>query len=115
MIKVLPEFAAPRRWWNWLAAIFAIDLLWFCSMYPVVPRSVPAAALEAFLPVPLLLYIYTAVRALFWVSKRPWAGWAKHSLVAALALAVAAAGIWMVDWTVVHTSAEYGYQSIRSL
>ena len=84
-------------------------------MYPVVPRSVPAAALEAFLPVPLLLYIYAAVRALFSISKRAWAGWAKHSLVAALALAVAAAGIWMVDWTVVRTSAEYGYQSIRSL
>ena len=107
--------ATPRRWGYWALAIVAADLLWFCSMYPLVPRSVFAAVLEAFLPVPLLLYIYVALRVLFWVANRPWAGWLRQSATAILALAIGALGIWMVDWTVIHTSAEYGYQTIRNL
>jgi hypothetical protein len=115
MIEPLPKFSAPRRWWTWVAAIVAADLLWFCSMYPIVPRSMSAAALEALLPVPLLLYIYVVVRVLFWISKRPWSGWARRSACTVLAVVAGATGIWMVAWIVVHTSAVYGYIPIKSL
>jgi len=109
------NLAVPRRWWHWGVAILAADIIWFCSMYPVVPKSVSAAALEALLPVPLLLYVYLAVRCLFWVSERPWSRWTRQSLSAAFAVAAGALAIWMVDWAIVHTSAEYGYLMIRRL
>jgi hypothetical protein len=115
MVEISANFTSPRRWWHWAFAILVADVLWFCSMYPVVPRTVAAAALEALLPVPLLIYVYLAARCLFWVSERPWARLTRHSLVAAFALSAAALGIWMVDWAVVHTSAEYGYLMIRRL
>ena len=84
-------------------------------MYPVVPKTVAAAALEALLPVPLLLYVYVAARCLFWVSERPWSAWTRQSLIAAFALGAGAVGIWMVDWAVIHTSAEYRYLMIHRL
>jgi hypothetical protein len=115
MIEILPSFATPRRRWHWAIAILVADLLWFCSMYPLVPRSVAAAALEALLPVPLLLYVYGTARCLFWVSRRPWSAWTRQSLIAAVAVSAGAGGIWMVDWAVVHTSAEYGYLMIHRL
>jgi hypothetical protein len=115
MIEILPNFAAPRRWWHWAVAFLVADLLWFCAMYPVVPRSVGAAVLEALLPMPLLIYVYVAARCLLWVSRLPWSSWTRQFLGAAIALAAGAAGIWMVDWAVIHTSAEYGYMVIRSL
>lgn len=113
MIEPLGKFAFPRRWWHWVVAILAAELLWFCSMYPVVPRTAGAAALEALLPLPLIGYIYLAVLGLFWISARNWSRWPRRVLVAAVALSVGAAGVWMVDWAVVHTSAEFGYQLIR--
>lgn len=64
---------------------------------------------------PLLIYVYFAARFLFWVYERPWTRLARQSAGVAIGLAAGAAGIWMVDWTVVHTSAEYGYMVIRSL
>jgi hypothetical protein len=115
MIEIMPNFTAPRRWWHWAAAILVADVLWFCSMYPLVPRTVGAAALEALLPLPLLIYVYVAARCLLWVSKRPWSRWTRQSLGAAIALGAGAVGIWMVDWAVIHTSAEYGYLMIRRL
>lgn len=115
MIEILPNFTAPRRWWHWLVAILVADVLWFCAMYPVVPRTLGAAVLEALLPMPLLIYVYIAARCLLWVSKRPWSSWTRQSLGAAIALGAATVGIWMVDWAVVHTSAEYGYLMIRRL
>jgi hypothetical protein len=115
MTEILPKVAFPRRWWHWAVAILAADLLWFCAMYPVVPRTVGAAALEALLPVPLLIYVYIAARCLFWISERPWPRLTRQSLIGAMALGAGAVGIWMVDWAVIHTSAEYGYQVIRRL
>jgi hypothetical protein len=115
MIEILPEFSAPRRWWHWAAAILVADALRFCSMYPIVPRTVCAAALEALLPIPLLIYVYVAALCLLWVSKRRWSRWTRRSLGTAIALGAAAMGIWMVDWAIIHTSAEYGYLMIHRL
>jgi hypothetical protein len=115
MMEILPNFAAPRRWWQWAAAILIADVLWFCSMFPLVPRTVGAATLEAILPMPLLIYVYVAARCLLWVSRRPWSFWTRQSLGAAIALGAGAVGIWVVAWAVVHTSAEYGYMMIRTL
>jgi hypothetical protein len=115
MIELLPNFAARHRWWHWAGAILVADVLWFCSMYPVVPRTAGAAALEALLPMPLLIYVYVVARCLVWVSKRPWSRWTRQSLGTAIALGAGAAGIWMVVWAVIHTSAEYGYMMIRKL
>ena len=84
-------------------------------MYPVVPRTLGAAALEALLPMLLLVYVYVAARCLLWVSKRHWSRWTRHSLGTAIALGAGAVAIWMVDWTVIHTPAEYGYFMIRRL
>jgi hypothetical protein len=96
-----PAAGIRRRWWKWVAVILAADLAWFCALYPVLPRSVSAAVLEALLPVPLFAYIYVVWRLLFWVSNR--------------GIAAIAGGIWMVDWTVIHTSAEYGYSLMHRL
>jgi len=115
MIEILPNFAAPYRWWHWAVAILVADVLWICAIYPVVPRSVCAADLEALLPIQLLIYVYLAARCLLWVSKRPWSRWTRHSLGTAIALGAGAVGIWMVDWAVIHTSAEYGYLMIHRL
>jgi hypothetical protein len=113
MIEPLPSLAFPRRWWHWVVAILAAELLWFCALYPLVPRTAGAAALEALLPLPLIGYIYLAVLGLFWISGRNWSRWARRLLVTAIALTVGAAGIWMVDWAVIHTSAQFGYLLIR--
>jgi hypothetical protein len=115
MIEILPNFSAPRRRWHWAVAILVAEVVWFCAMYPVVPRTVGAAVLEALLPVPLFIYVYGMARCLLWVSKRPWSRWTRQSLGTAIALGAGAAGIWMVDWTVVHTTAEYGYLMIHRL
>jgi hypothetical protein len=115
MIEILPNFAAPPRWWHWAVAILVADVLWFCAMYPVVPRTFGAAALEALLPVPLLIYVYIAARCLLWISQRSWSRWTRQSLAAAIALGAGGVGIWMVDWAVIHTSAEYGYLMINRL
>jgi hypothetical protein len=115
MMDLLPNSAFPRRWWHWLVIILAAELLWFCFMYPLVPRTAPAAAFEALLPLPLLGYIYVAVQCLLWISRRHWSRWMRQLLTAAIAVSVGAAGIWIIDWAVIHTSAEFGYQSIRGL
>jgi hypothetical protein len=115
MLKMPPDFAAPSRWWHRATAILIADLLWFCFMYPIVPRSMSAAALEALLPVPLILYVYAAARCLFWISERPWSLWIRRSVTTAAALGTGAGGIWMVAWVVVNTTAVYGYMSIRNL
>src|SRR5580704_15792953 len=104
MIESLSNSAFPRRWWHWVLVVLAAEVLWFCFMYPVVPRSVPAAAFEALLPLPLLGYSYLAVQALVWISARSWSPWTKRLLSAVIALSVVAAGIWVVDWAVIHTS-----------
>ncbi|HTB66307.1 MAG TPA: hypothetical protein VK727_08765 [Steroidobacteraceae bacterium] len=115
MIEILPNFTTRRRWWHWAVAILIADLVWFCSMYPVVPRTAGAAVLEALLPMPLLIYVYAAARCVLWISQRPWSSWTRLSVGAAIALAAGVVGIWMVDWAVIHTSAEYGYLMIRRL
>jgi hypothetical protein len=115
MIEILPDFAAPRRWWHWAVAILVADVLWFCAMYPVVPTTAGAAALEALLPIPLLIYVYVAARFLLWVSQRRWSRWTRQSAGAAIALGAGGVAIWMVDWTVIHTPAEYCYMMIGRL
>jgi hypothetical protein len=116
MIEVVSESAAfPSRWWHWIVVSIAAELLWFCFMYPVVPKTVPALILEALLPLLLLGYIYLAVQCLVWISGRSWSLWTRRVLAAAIAVAVGAVGIWMVDWVVVQTPVEFGYHLIRSL
>jgi hypothetical protein len=114
-VQLLSNPVFPRRWWHWLLAALAAEVLWFCFMYPLVPRSLPAVAFEALLPLPLMGYIYLAVRCLLWISGRSWSRWPKRLLSSAIALSVVAAGVWVVDWAVLHTSAEFGYQSILRL
>ena len=114
-MDLMPDSAFPRRWWQWLLVLLAGELLWFCFMYPVVPRTASAAAFEALLLLPLLAYIYLAVQGLWWISRRCWARLTRQCLGAALALGAAAAGIWIVDWAVIHTSAEFAYLSIHGL
>ncbi len=109
----MPDLAFPRRWWHWVVVILGAELFWFCLMYPIVPRTLGAAAFEAFLPLPLLGYIYLAVLCLFWISRRGWSRWASRPLSILIALSVGAAAIWVVDWAVIHTSAEFGYEVIR--
>jgi hypothetical protein len=113
MIESQSNFAFPRRWWHWVVGILAAELLWFCVLYPLVPRTAAAAAFEALLPLPLIGYIYLAVLSLFWISRRNWSRWTKGALSTAIALSVGAAGIWMIDWAVIHTSAQFGYHLIR--
>jgi hypothetical protein len=116
VIEVLSKSAAfPNRWWHWVLVSLAAELLWFCFLYPLVPKSVPAAVLEALLPLLLLGYMYLAVRCLWWISKRSWSLWTRRVLAAAIVVAVGAVGIWAVDWVVVQTPAEFGYHVIRSL
>jgi hypothetical protein len=115
MIELLSNSAFPRRWWHWVIVALAAEVLWFCFMYPLVPRTVPAAAFEALLPLPMLGYIYLAVQVLLWIFGRKWSRWTKRLLGTAIALSVVAAGIWMIDWAVIHTSAEFGYQLLRRL
>ena len=115
MIKLLPNFDYPRRWWQWAAAALAAELLWFCAMYPLVPKTVGALAFEAVIPLPLLGYIYLAVVCLLWISKWSWPRWTKQLLGTAIALSVVAAAIWVVDWAVLNTSAEFLYLPIRGV
>jgi hypothetical protein len=93
MIEILPNCAGPRRWWHWAVAILVADVLWFCSMYPVVPKTFGAAALEALLPIPLLIYVYVAAQCLLWVSKRPWSRWTRQCVGTALAVGAGAVGL----------------------
>jgi hypothetical protein len=116
MIELLSKSAAfPNRWWHWVLVTLAAELLWFCFMYPLVPMTVPAAAIEALLPLLLLGYIYLAVQCLLWISRRSWSRWTRLSLGTAFALGVGAAGIWIVDWVVIQTPVEFGYHLIRRL
>ncbi len=115
MMERLSQSAFPRRWWHWVVVALVAELLWFCFMYPLVPQSLSAAALEALLPLPLLGYIYLAVQCLVWISGRNWSRWTRRLLNAAIALSVVAAGIWIIDWAVIHTSAVFGYHSIHTL
>ena len=115
MIKLLPDLDYPRRWWHWAAAALIAELLWFCAMYPLVPKTVGALAFEALLPLPLLIYIYLAVVCLLWISKWSWPRWTKQLLSTAIALSAVAAAIWIVDWAVLNTSAEFGYLPIRGV
>src|SRR5580658_10603279 len=113
MVEQLANSAFPRRWWHWVLVTLAAELLWFGFLYPLVPRTVPALALEALLPLLLLGYIYLAVRCLLWISERSWSLWTRRLLTAAIALGVGAVGIWIVDWAIVQTPAEFGYQLMR--
>jgi hypothetical protein len=115
MIKLLPNLDYPRPWWQWAAAAVIAELLWFCGMYPLVPKTVGALAFEAVLPLPLLVYIYLAVVCLLWISKWSWPRWTKQLLGTAIALSVVAAAIWVVDWAVLNTSAEFRYLTIRGV
>ena len=115
MIDLLSNSGFPRRWWHWVLVALVAEVLWFCFMYPLVPTSLSAAAFEALLPLPLLGYIYLAVQCLLWISERNWSRWTKRLLNTVIALSVVAAGIWIIDWAVIHTSAVFGYQSIHNL
>jgi hypothetical protein len=113
--ELLGNSTFPRRWWHWVLVAFAAELLWFCFMYPVVPRTVPALTLEALLPLLLLGYLYLGVRCLLWISRRSWSRWTRRVLTTAIAVGVGAVGIWIVDWAVVQTPAEFGYQLLQRL
>lgn len=115
MIDLLPNSARPRHWWQWTIVIVAAELLWFCLMYPLVPGTVAAAVIEALLPLPLLGYVYLAVRCLFWIARQNWSPWMRRFLGVALALSVGAAGVGLIAVIVVRTSAQFGYQSIHGL
>jgi|HubBroStandDraft_5_1064220.scaffolds.fasta_scaffold23008_3 hypothetical protein len=115
MIELLSKPAFPRLWWHWVLVALAAEVLWFCFMYPLVPRSLPAVAFEALLPLPLMGYIYLAIQGLLWISGRRWSRWTKRLLSAAIALSVVAAGVWVVDWAVLHTSAAFEYRMILRL
>jgi hypothetical protein len=115
MIERLTHSEFPRRWWHWLVVALVAEVLWFCFMYPLVPTSLSAVAFEALLPLPLLAYIYLAVQGLAWISGRRWSPWTKRVLNAAIALSVVAAGIWIIDWAVIHSSVVFGYHSIHNL
>src|SRR5579862_8840925 len=103
----------PRLWWHWLLVIVVAELMWFCALYPLVPKSVGAAVLEALLPLPLLGYLYLAALGLFWISARTWSVWTRRLLGSVIVLAAGAVGIWMIDWAVIHTPAEFSYFLIR--
>jgi hypothetical protein len=115
MIEQLANPAFPRRWWHWVLVTLAAELLWFCFMYPLVPRTLPAVAVEALLPLLLLGYLYLAVQCLVWISRRSWSVWTRRVLSTAIAIGVGAVGIWIVDWAVVQSPVEFGYQLIRRL
>jgi hypothetical protein len=115
MIDLLSNSGFPRRWWHWVVVALVAEVLWFCFMYPLVPTSLSAAAFEALLPLPLLGYIYLAAQCLLWISGRSWSRWTKRLLNTAIALSVVVAGIWIIDWAVIHTSAVFGYHSIHNL
>jgi hypothetical protein len=82
-------------------------------MYPLVPRTIAAAAIEALLPLPLLGYVYLAVRCLFWISERNWSGWTRGLLGTAIALSVGMVAFGTIAVAVVNTSAEFGYQLLH--
>jgi len=115
MIRSLSDSPFPRRWWHWLVLVLAAELLWFGFMYPLVPRSVPAVAFEALLPLPLLGCMYLAMQGMLWITSRNWASWTKQLLAATLVLGVIAAGIWLIDWSVIHTPIVFSYQLIHRL
>jgi hypothetical protein len=115
MFELVPNSVRPRDWWQWAIVIVAAELLWFCLMYPLIPRTVGAAVVEALLPLPLLGYVYLVVRCLFWISKQSWSVWMRRFLSTAVAVILGAAGVAMIAVTVVQTPAEFGYQSIHGL
>jgi hypothetical protein len=115
MIELMPNSALPRRWWHWSAVIIAAELLWFCLMYPLVPRTIAAVVLEALLPLTLVGYGYLAVRCVFWISARDWSVWIKRTLATAVSLSVGVAGFGMIVLAVVRTPIEFDYLSIHGL
>jgi hypothetical protein len=115
MIDSVPNLAFPRRPWHWVAAVLVAELLWFCFLYPLVPTTAGAAVFEAFLPLPLLGYIYLSVLCLEWISERNWSRWTTRLLSAAIALSAGAAGVWLVDWAVINIPVEFKYHLIHSL
>ncbi|HEV2701439.1 MAG TPA: hypothetical protein VGV09_07400 [Steroidobacteraceae bacterium] len=115
MIELLPNSAFPRRRWHWIVVALVAELLWFCFLYPLVPRTVPAVAFEALLPLLLLGYIYLAVRCLLWIAGRRWSRWTRQLLGGAIGLGAVATGIWLVTWAVIYLPVAFGYQLIREL
>jgi polyferredoxin len=113
MAELLQSSLFPNRWWHWIAVTFIAEILWFGVMYPLVPRTVAAAALEALLPLPLLGYLYLASRCLFWISKRPWSPWARRFLGVAIALSVGVVCFGIIAVAIVYTPVEFGYQPLH--
>lgn len=115
MIELLPNSAFPRRWWHWVVVAVLAELLWFCFLYPLFPRTWPAVAFEALMPLLLLGYTYLALQCLMWVSRRRWSRWTRQLLSVAIGLGAVAAGIWLVTWAVIYLPVQFGYHSIRGL
>lgn len=115
MIDGMTNPAFPHRLWHWVAAFLVAELLWFCFLYPLVPTSAGAAAVEAFLPLPLLGYIYLSVLCLEWISGRNWSRWITRLLSTAVALSAGAAGVWLVDWAVINVPVVFKYHLIQSV
>lgn len=115
MIERAANLAFPRRPWHWVAAIVVAELLWFCFLYPLVPTTAAAVVLEAFLPLPLLGYIYLSVLCLEWISERTWSRWTRQLLSIAIALSAGAAGVWLVDWAIINVPFEFKYHLLQSV
>ena len=77
-----------QGWRVWVLATIFGELCWFALLYPLVPRTMEAAAVEAVLAIPIVGYVYLASRALFWLADSRWPPAFRRACGIALALSV---------------------------
>lgn len=84
-------FIARSQCSSWLGVIFVAllsELSWFGLLYPFVPKTWSAGLTEAFLPLPILGYVFLVVKALTQVYKTRWHLAVRHPIMLLLIVSV---------------------------
>jgi hypothetical protein len=96
-------------WYIWVGGAVLAAALWFGFLVPLVPETSQGIFIEALLPLPLLGYIYMAVRVLFWMADRNWVSGVRRLAAYAVASSVGLAAFGIVLMGLEIRKGNFGY------
>ena len=101
--------AALRGWRAWVLGTALGEMCWFALLYPLVPRTTLAAAVEAVLAFPIIGGIYVVGRAMVWLPDLTWHPTVRRACVLALALSASSLIVICVVATKNLLGTQFGY------
>jgi hypothetical protein len=104
---------AVRHWRRWTVGIIIGEVCWFGLLYPLVPRTTLAAAVEAALAFPIAASVYFVGRAVYWLSDSQLPPIIRRTCAVLLALSATCLTVGIIMMVKHFLGGQFGYGLFR--